>query len=278
MTLSSDNGRIANRELSEELCRHCRKFADVVFFPFMWTLLASAHAIAGRALKLHNVREWTALAFQAGENLPSRHTLRGGRKMNTGRDNPLTLVLAWLWAGLAGLAGALLFLRPGQILSGILLLLSALAACPLCVSLLEKQSGTRLGGGSRLVLVLAFAALAGIGIAQNPAAMKSWLPAPSVPPVPVPKTLLEANGDFGNLATKAFTPQGADWTLEWSFDCASLGDSGNFRAQVVRSGGAVLANVERISERDSGTERYHATGTFTLQVVSECKWSVRVTG
>jgi hypothetical protein len=89
---------------------------------------------------------------------------------------------------------------------------------------------------------------------------------------------MEANGDFGNLTTKPFTPQGADWTLEWSFDCAGLGDSGNFTAKVVEAGGSVLASVERINDRDAGTEHYHQAGIFSLQIVSECKWSLRVRG
>jgi hypothetical protein len=91
---------------------------------------------------------------------------------------------------------------------------------------------------------------------------------------------VEDHGDFGNKATRLFTPQGADWSLQWSFDCASLGDSGNFSVRVMRQGGGAsgIAAVERISDHDSGDEHYHQAGTYYLQVVSECQWSVKVMG
>ena len=184
-------------------------------------------------------------------------------------------VLAWSWTVLAAVAGAFGFLVPGQALAGITLILSALAACPLTVSLLERQTGTKLGGGLRLVLAVIFAGLAGLSVAQNPAELKRLLPSP----LPIQaKILLQDQGDFGNKTTKVFTPQGTDWTLQWSFDCASLGDSGNFSAKIMRQGSGVLASVEKINDHDSGTEHYHQAGTFYLEVVSECQWTVRVSG
>src|SRR6201999_2500061 len=117
---------------------------------------------------------------------------------------------------------------------------------------LEKQSSARLGGGFQFALAAIFAGLAGLGIAQNPAALRGLMPAPSAPLAAQPKTLAEEGGDFGNQTSKPFTPQGIDWSLEWSFDCTSLGDSGNFSVKVVKPDGSVLASVERISDRDSG--------------------------
>jgi hypothetical protein len=188
------------------------------------------------------------------------------------------LALGWAWTILASCAAAVCLLHPGLALPGVTLFLSALAACPSAPSLLEK-TGTKLGSGARLALVFIFAGLAGLSLAQNPTA-KSLLPRAAAPaPLPA-KTLLEDHGDFGNKASRLFTPQGADWNLQWSFDCASLGDSGNFSVKVMRQGGAAsgLAAVERINDRDSGVEHYRQVGTFYLQVVSECQWSVRVVG
>jgi hypothetical protein len=187
----------------------------------------------------------------------------------------MAYVLGWIWTVVAAVAGAIGLFYLGQMLAGITLILSALAACPLTVSLLERQTGTKLGGGLALVLVLIFAGLAGLSVLQNPAGLKRLLPSP--PPIQM-KTLLQDQGDFGNKTTKLFTPQGADWTLQWSFDCAGLGDSGNFRAKIMRQGGGALASVEKINDHDSGTEHYHQAGTFYLEVVSECQWTVRVTG
>jgi hypothetical protein len=187
-------------------------------------------------------------------------------------------IMAWLWTVLAACAGVVLLSHAGQALPGILLLLSALAACPLSQSFLEKQAGMTLGAGPRLVLASIFVALAGVGIAQNMPALYGWLPrAPASTPV-VPKTLVQESGDFGNKRSKLFTPQGADWTLEWSFDCASLGDSGNFNVKITRPGGDIFASVEKTGDRDSGTEHYRQAGSFYLQVVSECRWQVRAAG
>jgi hypothetical protein len=185
------------------------------------------------------------------------------------------VVLSWVWTIVAACAGVLMLARPGQVLTFILLLLSAAAACPLTISFLEKKLVTRLGSGAQLALMLIFAALAGVSIAQNPSVISAWIPKPA--PI-VPKTLAEEGGDFGNKTSKTFTPQGAAWTLEWSFDCSSLGDSGNFTVKVVRANGDVLASVEKIGDRDSGTEHYREAGSFHLQIVSECRWQVRAAG
>ncbi|HWC63397.1 MAG TPA: hypothetical protein VG501_07230 [Rhizomicrobium sp.] len=187
-------------------------------------------------------------------------------------------ITAWLWTGFAACAAVFVLSRPGQALAGILLILSALAACPLSQSFLERQARVKLGAGPRLGLAFIFLGLAGIGIAQNMPVLSGWPQhAPASRPI-VPKTLVEESGDFGNKRSEPFTPQGTDWTLEWSFDCASLGDSGNFNVKVVRAGGDVLASVEKIGDRDSGTEHYRQAGSFYLQVVSECRWQVRAAG
>jgi hypothetical protein len=187
-------------------------------------------------------------------------------------------ILGWLWTVLAGLAGIGLFYL-GQTLAGVTLVLSALTACPPAASALEKQTGARLGGGLRLALVIVFAGLAVLSFAQNPAGLEK-LAAVTAPAPLQPKTLLVDQGDFGNKTTKLFTPQGKDWDLQWSFDCTSLGDSGNFSARVMRQGGGAQENavVEKISDHDSGTEHYHQGGTLYLQVVSECQWTVKVVG
>lgn len=186
-------------------------------------------------------------------------------------------VLSWAWTALAAAAGLYFLFQPGLALAGITLLLSALAACPLSATLLEKQAGARLSGGLRLALAVIFAGLAGLNVMQNPAALRIPATAKAPPPATV---LLEAYGQFGNQKTKAFTPPGKDWDLEWSFDCSGLGDSGIFNAKVMRQGGGVSANAEvnKINASDSGTEHYHEGGALYLDITSECKWNVKVSG
>jgi hypothetical protein len=187
-------------------------------------------------------------------------------------------VFGWLWTVLAGLAAIGLFYL-GQALAGVTLVLSALAACPPAVTALEKQTGAKLGGGFRLVLVIVFAGLGVLSLAQNPAGLAK-LTALNAPPPIQPKTLQTDQGDFGNKTTKIFTTQGKNWDLQWSFDCASLGDNGNFSVKVMRASGGALENavVEKINDHDSGVEHYTQGGSFFLQVVSECQWTVKVTG
>jgi hypothetical protein len=143
--------------------------------------------------------------------------------------------------------------------------------------MLETRTGAKLGGGLRLALAVIFASLGGLNLAQNPPAkiLAGLHPAPAPAAI---KTLLEEHGDFGNQKTKLFTVPGPDWELAWSFDCAGLGDSGNFSVKVMRAGASVIASVEKIGDRDSGTEHYRQSGAFYLQVVSECQWQVRVAG
>ncbi len=187
------------------------------------------------------------------------------------------VVLGWLWA-LLTFAGAVFSLLLGQWLTGLLLLLSALPACPLTLPLLAKLTGVRPAGGLRVTLAVLFVLLAGLSVAQNPALLRRIQALNAPPPPPPPKTLAEAQGDFGNLTTKTFTTQGKDWTLDWSLDCTALGDNGVLNVKVLRPDGSVFAEVNQVSDRYSGTEHYHRGGSFHLKIVSECQWSVRARG
>ena len=115
-----------------------------------------------------------------------------------------------------------------------------------------------------------------LSFAQNGGRFFRTQPPPAPPP---PKTLLEADAN-GNTKTKMFTTQGSGWTLNWSFDCAVLGDSGIFNVKIMRQDGKESANppVEKINESDSGAEHYKQGGTFYLDVISECPWHVRANG
>jgi hypothetical protein len=81
---------------------------------------------------------------------------------------------------------------------------------------------------------------------------------------------LDASGS-GSHSTQSFTVP-TNWTLAWSYDCSSLGSSGNF---VVDVQGASVLGVNELGSGGSGTESYHSGGTVWLEINSECSWQVK---
>ena len=185
-------------------------------------------------------------------------------------------ILGWGWTVLALGGGLFALSLPSQAVTGVTLIVSAIIACPPAALLIERQMGARLSGGLRLTLVVVFAGIAALSFAQNGGRFLRQA-APAAPPAA--KTLLEADAN-GNTKTKQFTTQGAEWTLNWSFDCAVLGDSGIFNVKVMAADGKESANppVEKIDAANSGVEHYKQGGTFYLDVISECPWHIRVDG
>ncbi len=84
---------------------------------------------------------------------------------------------------------------------------------------------------------------------------------------------LSASGS-GSHSTQTFTVPNT-WTLAWSYDCSSLGSSGNF---IVDVQGALVQGVNQLGSGGSGTETYHSGGTVWLEINSECSWQVKATG
>jgi len=104
-------------------------------------------------------------------------------------------------------------------------------------------------------------------------------PTSTTPPNPLAPLSLEASG---TTTTEPFTvPKTAkDWALGWKYSCASLGKSGNFIVKVIGSGSAVMtkdAGVDELGDAGDGTEHYFDAGKFTLEVDSECSWTLDVT-
>jgi hypothetical protein len=81
---------------------------------------------------------------------------------------------------------------------------------------------------------------------------------------------LSASGS-GSHSTQTFTVPNT-WTLAWSYDCSSLGSSGNF---IVDVQGASVQGVNQLGSDGSGTETYHSGGTVWLEINSECSWQVK---
>jgi hypothetical protein len=102
------------------------------------------------------------------------------------------------------------------------------------------------------------------------------------PPVSVTNlTVLNISGS-GAQSTANFTipSRAGGWRVVWSYDCTSFGSAGNFDYYVNKVSGFTLDfGPNQLGTSGSGTEIYHDTGTFNLQVNSECSWTVQaITG
>jgi len=94
---------------------------------------------------------------------------------------------------------------------------------------------------------------------------------------PAHKVVLAQSGS-GIVTTTPFPIDLAPWALAWTYSCPAA-SPGNFIV-TVQQGKTPVANDKTVNElglKGSGTERYQGTGLLNLQIVSECKWTVRVT-
>ncbi len=102
------------------------------------------------------------------------------------------------------------------------------------------------------------------------------------PPAPAPKTpqvLIDLPGS-GSKQTQKFTAAG-DWDLEWSYDCSSFGQQGNFIVTVYNNDGSMsLENsaVSQLGKNSTDVQHYHKGGIFYLDISSECSWHVTAKG
>ena len=70
-----------------------------------------------------------------------------------------------------------------------------------------------------------------------------------------------------------FTAHG-NWTLKYTYNCASFGQAGNFA--VSDETGMPLVNEVKL--KGSGSSPQYDSGTHHLEVDSECDWTLTVTG
>ena len=104
-------------------------------------------------------------------------------------------------------------------------------------------------------------------------------PAATPAPAKTPQVLLDLQGS-GTKSTQKFTASG-DWDLDWSYDCSSFGNSGNFQVFIYTGSGSPSTSnspVNELGASGSDTEHYHTGGTFYLEVNSECTWHVTAKG
>jgi hypothetical protein len=104
------------------------------------------------------------------------------------------------------------------------------------------------------------------------------LPPPT--PAATPGVLLTLSGN-GIKNSGPFTASGDSVQVAYTFDCTAFGGKGNFIAHLVGSDGAPngIANELAASGKDSTTVYLSdMTGPYHVEVISECSWSLTVTG
>jgi hypothetical protein len=97
-----------------------------------------------------------------------------------------------------------------------------------------------------------------------------------LPAAPAKTVVLKVSGS-GIKNTKSFTT-GDDWSIKYSFNCASFGSEGNFQVYVYTDDQLSDAPVNELSKKGSDVTYEHGdSGKQYLEINSECSWSVTVT-
>ena len=82
----------------------------------------------------------------------------------------------------------------------------------------------------------------------------------------------------GDTANPQQFSVGGKWTMAWSYDCTAYGSAGNFAVSINQPAGdgALDVGPNELGMGGSGTDSYSDTGTFSLDVLSECAWSITI--
>lgn len=104
--------------------------------------------------------------------------------------------------------------------------------------------------------------------------------APTTPPAP---TVVFQQAGSGQSTTASFHVNN-EWQLAWTYDCSAFGSSGNFVVDISQPPGKVGIDVatndqgvNQLGANGTGVEHYHYGGTIFFSIISECKWTVKVT-
>jgi len=84
---------------------------------------------------------------------------------------------------------------------------------------------------------------------------------------------------FGVSGNPPAFSAGGPWTMAWTYDCTAWGSEGNFAVEINQPPGDLTIDdgPNELGTGSSGTDSYTDTGTFTLDVLSECAWSISIT-
>jgi ribosomal protein L24E len=70
----------------------------------------------------------------------------------------------------------------------------------------------------------------------------------------------------------------SSWTMTWSYNCANYWSAGNFIVNIVQPAGDDAFDVgpNELGTSGTGTDSYNDTGVFSLDINSECDWTITV--
>ena len=94
---------------------------------------------------------------------------------------------------------------------------------------------------------------------------------------PAPVILWQQSGS-GIESGQQFTvpPNVKGWNEVWTYNCSNFGQSGNFATNINGYGSAADTDdsgTNQLGMSGSGTDHYYDTGTFSIDVNSECDWT-----
>lgn len=87
-------------------------------------------------------------------------------------------------------------------------------------------------------------------------------------------TLVDVKGT-GTKSTSEFTTTGPS-TLHYHYSCAGFGQKGNFQVFLEQGSNPVDIPVNELAMHGTDTTQIYETGTFHLEMNSECSWHVKV--
>lgn len=88
------------------------------------------------------------------------------------------------------------------------------------------------------------------------------------------QTLLDVSGS-GSMQTEKFSSQG-DWDMKWEYDCSNIGVASNFI--VTPTSDIKLNPLNHLGQVGAGAQHYYQSGEYYLDVLSQCKWRIIVSG
>ena len=139
-----------------------------------------------------------------------------------------------------------------------------------------------------IILVIITASVAGSSKSKNNDLTSQTIGAavatqPPVTPTTTPQkavTLWSMVGSGQESGPKFTVAAGAsEWAESYRFNCSNFGGSGNFQTYITGYGNASLTTDEganQLAPSGKGTDYYYDTGTFSIQVNSECVWTIVV--
>lgn len=117
--------------------------------------------------------------------------------------------------------------------------------------------------------------------APDPAAAAATTVITKPTPVTAAAPIFQMSGS-GDQDTGSFHVPN-EWQVDWTYNCATFGQSGNFEVSISQPPGKVGINVEanddpinQLGMSGSGIQSYHYGGTVFLSVLSECDWTLKV--